>query len=431
MIRVLIIAYYWPPAGGPGVQRWLNFVRHLPQFGIEPIVYVPQNPSYPLLDDSLRDNVPDVEILKQPISEPYKIATLFSKRNISTISSGLIPKKSKQSLIQKALLFIRGNFFIPDARKNWVMPSVRYLSEYLKHNSVDAIITTGPPHSLHLIGLELQEKFNLKWIADFRDPWTTIGYHDKLRLMDWAKQKHKRLERHVLNAADHIITTSFTTKSEFLEKTTKTISVITNGYNSSDVDTHKPPDLDSNFTIAHIGSLLAERNPLFLWKALKELVSTNQIFAERLELKLAGTISEEVLQSIAEFGLSKYVTHLGYLSHKEAFNEMRNSQVLVLIEIDSEFTKGIIPGKLFEYLLAGRPILAIGPNNWDVEQIILDTNAGKTFNYDSKEAIKKELLTFFELYKIGSLQVISKNISQYSREKLTKQLSELIKTTIQ
>lgn len=427
MKRVLIIAYYWPPAGGPGVQRWLNFVKYLPKFGIEPVVYVPENPNYPILDESLLKAVPNVEILKQPISEPYKLAKFFSKKDTKQISSGIIPREQKQSVIQKLLLFIRGNFFIPDARKSWVKPSVNYLSEYLERNPVDAIITTGPPHSLHLIGLKLKQRLNIKWIADFRDPWTTIGYHKKLKLMSFAEKKHKALEREVLTSADQIITTSFTTKDEFSEMTGKPISVITNGYNAEDFELAETTELDQKFTIGHIGSLLSERNPEMLWQVLSGLIKEREDFAAVFQLKLAGTISEDILHSLDTYGLRNHTVQLGYLSHQEAFHQMQKSQVLALIEIDSEETKGIIPGKLFEYLLAKRPILAIGPKDWDVEQIITETESGHTFGYKDAEALKQQILRYFELFQQNNLQVHSKNIERYSRVHLTEQLSEVNK----
>lgn len=427
MKRVLIIAYYWPPAGGPGVQRWLNFVKYLPKYGIEPVVYVPENPNYPILDESLLKAVPDVEILKQTISEPYKLAKLFSKKDTKQISSGIIPKEQKQSVIQKLLLFIRGNFFIPDARKSWVKPSVTYLSEYLEQNPVDSIITTGPPHSLHLIGLKLQQKLNVKWIADFRDPWTSIGYHKKLKLMSFAEKKHKALEREVLILVDQIITTSFTTKAEFSEITSQPISVITNGYNAEDFELTETTELDQKFTIAHIGSLLSERNPEVLWQVLSELIEERPDFAEEFQLKLAGTISEDILHSLGTYGLRNHTLQLGYLSHQEAFQQMQKSQVLALIEIDAEETKGIIAGKLFEYLLAKRPILAIGPKNWDVEQIVSETESGHTFGYADAEELKQQILSYFELFQQKKLQVDSKHIERYSRVHLTEQLSEVIK----
>ena len=196
---VLIILYYWPPAGGPGVQRWLKFVKYLPEYGIKPIVYVPSNPNYPIIDESLIKEVSDdITIIKQPIREPYKFAGILSKKKSKSISKGIIPNKKSQTVLDKLLLFIRGNLFIPDARKSWVRPSVQYLSTYIKDYGIGTIITTGPPHSLHLIGLQLKKSDNIQWVADFRDPWTTIGYHKQLKLTKAAQKKHKLLEKSVL-----------------------------------------------------------------------------------------------------------------------------------------------------------------------------------------------------------------------------------------
>ena len=188
MKKVLIITYYWPPAGGPGVQRWLKFVKYLPEFGIEPIVYCPQNPNYPIIDTSMVSEVSSkLEVIQKPINEPYKLAQLVSKSKTSKLSKGIINGEKKQTILEQILLFIRGNFFIPDARVSWVKPSVSFLYDYIKTHKIDTIITTGPPHSLHLIGLQLKRMHQLKWITDFRDPWTQIGYHKKLKLTPLSK----------------------------------------------------------------------------------------------------------------------------------------------------------------------------------------------------------------------------------------------------
>ena len=231
MKKVLIITYYWPPAGGPGVQRWLKFVKYLPDFGIEPIVYCPDNPNYPIKDTSLLAEVSSkLSVLKAPIREPYKWAQLFSKSKTTNLSKGLISNQNKQSILEKLLLFIRGNFFIPDARISWVRPSVSFLSDYIITHQIDTIITSGPPHSVHLIGLQLKQKHSLKWMADFRDPWTQIGYHKKLKLTSFAQKKHKKLEAAVLQTADELLVTSLKTKIIFSELTATPISVLTNGY---------------------------------------------------------------------------------------------------------------------------------------------------------------------------------------------------------
>ena len=257
--KVLIITYYWPPAGGPGVQRWLKFIKYLPDFNIEPIVYIPKNPNYPIIDASLVADIPkNLTIIKQPIVEPYKLASKISKGQSTTISKGIIPDKKKQNVIERLMLFVRGNFFIPDARKKWVKPSVNYLSTYIRDYGIETIITTGPPHSLHLIGEQLKSRFDIKWIADFRDPWTTIGYHKKLKLTPMARKRHRFLESKVLNAADKIVVTSNNTKQNFLSLTEKPIEVITNGYDYEPVGN---VELDAKFSLAHIGSLLSDRNP--------------------------------------------------------------------------------------------------------------------------------------------------------------------------
>ena len=422
--KLLIITYYWPPAGGPGVQRWLKFVKYLPDFGIQPVVYIPENPTYPIVDENLVKEVSDKAIiLKQKIFEPYQLASFFSKNKTRKISSGIIPNKKKQSFLDKLFLLIRGNLFIPDARVFWVKPSVRFLEKYIVENNIGTIVTSGPPHSLHLIGLELKQKLNIKWIADFRDPWTTIGYHKSLRLSSYAAKKHKFLEHKVLNMADTIIVTSKTTKSEFEVITSRPIEVITNGY---DVENIEKQDLDSKFSLAHIGSFLSERNPTILWESLVELINEIPDFKNHLEIKLIGAVSHEVLETIAQFGLNPYLNNMGYVSHGEAIAHQKKSQVLLLIEINSKETRSIIPGKLFEYMVSGRPIIAIGPNGSDFAEIITDTNTGVFFEYSEKAKLKNVISDYYNQYLDGKLQSNAVGLQKYSRRSLTKDLVEVL-----
>lgn len=421
MRKTLVIAYYWPPAGGPGVQRWLKFVKYLPDFDFEPFVYVPENPSYPIVDEKLIVEVPDVKILKQPIKEPYGWASLLSKKKTKTISSGII-KEDDPSLVEKLLLWVRGNFFIPDARKLWVKPSISYLAKVIADEGIETIITTGPPHSLHLIGLGLKKKYNIQWIADFRDPWTSIGYHKKLRLTKSSQQKHKALEKKVLVSADKVVVTSQTTKTEFEHITPKPIKVITNGFD----DELQPGPLDSAFTISHIGSLLTGRNPLGLWQAIQELMEENETFKKHTKIQLAGVVGEEVLQSIQKFGLDDHLEQLGYLSHDKVLETQQKSQLLLLLEIDSEETKGIIPGKLFEYLNAKRPILAIGPKGWEAGAMVEQHKAGNTCLHYDVAALKNVLLDTFKHYQKGTLLCNSKGVEQYHRKALTESLAKFI-----
>ncbi len=420
----LIITYYWPPAGGPGVQRWLKFVRYLPEFGIQPIIYIPENPTYPFSDENLVSQVSDkVIILKNKIFEPYQLASFLSKNKTKTISSGMIPSQKKQTFLDKFMLWVRGNLFIPDARVYWIKPSVKYLKKYIQENNIDTIVTSGPPHSLHLIGLQLKQELDLKWLADFRDPWTTIGYHKSLKLSAYAEKKHKQLEHQVLNSADTIIVTSKTTKVEFQAITSKPIEVITNGY---DIENSEKKTLDDKFTLSHIGSFLSDRNPTILWEVLSELISENKKFANCFKLNLIGKISQEILNEINRNNLTLYFDNIGYIGHNEAIIYQKKSQVLLLIEIDSEDTKSIIPGKLFEYLVSNRPIIAIGPKDSDMEEIISDTNTGIFHTYKEKSKLKQTILTYFNLYLENNLKVFPVGLEKYSRKNLTKKLVEIL-----
>ena len=422
--KILIITYYWPPAGGPGVQRWLKFVKYLPDFGIQPVVYIPDNPTYPIIDTNLEKEVSaKAKILRNRIFEPYQLASFFSKSKTKKMNSGIIPNQKKQQFLDKALLWVRGNLFIPDARCFWVKPSITYLEKYIIENKIDTIITSGPPHSLHLIGLGLKNKLNLKWFADFRDPWTTIGYHKALKLSDFAAKKHKKLEHQVLNSADAIIVTSKTTKIEFQALTNVPITVITNGY---DTEIAAPLQRDSKFSLAHIGSFLSERNPSILWESLVELIEEIPNFKRDLEIKLIGAVSQEVLDVIKASNLNLYLNNMGYVSHNEAIAQQRKSQVLLLIEIDSEDTKSIIPGKLFEYMVSNRPILAIGPKDSDFQSILTETNTGVFFEYNQKGELKKTITTLYNQYLEGNLQSNGVGLQRYSRKNLTGELVALL-----
>jgi len=424
MQKVLIITYYWPPAGGPGVQRWLKFVKYLRDFDIEPIVYAPENPNYPLTDESFLQEIPQgIKVYKQKIFEPYGLAGAFSRKKTKQISAGIIASRN-QSVLERMLLWVRGNLFIPDARVFWVGPSVKFLSKLIAEEGINTIITTGPPHSIHLIGQRLKRISPVNWIADFRDPWTSIGYHKKLRLTSWAQEKHRRLERSVLNDADKIIVTSATTKEEFSRSTTKPIAIITNGYDSMD---EKPMDLDDNFTVSHIGSLLSGRNPISFWKALSELIREDRDFRRYFRLQLAGVVSNEVIESIHLHGLWPYTEVLGYLSHDDALLYQKKSQVLLLIEIDSDETSGIIPGKVFEYMAAGRPILGVGPQNWEVADLVKASHTGKIYTYQQFDEFKLTLLQWFQEYRNGQLTLPSAQIAPYHRRELTGELAKQIK----
>ncbi|MDQ0477377.1 glycosyl transferase family 1 [Chryseobacterium sp. MDT2-18] len=425
--KILIITYYWPPAGGPGVQRWLKFVKYLPDFGWKPTVFIPENPSYPIIDETLGKEVShDLEVIKTKIWEPYQLAEIFGKDN-KKFKAGQFDVGKNQSWKSKLSIWVRGNFFIPDARVFWVKPSVEYLKKYLKENDFDAFVTTGPPHSMHLIGLELKKEFpDLKWIADFRDPWTEISYYKHLKLTKSADQKHRNLEQQVFEKADITLATSFSDAENFRQKGANAFC-ITNGFDRNDpVAERSRSDYRKNFTLSYIGVLEQLRNPEILWKVLQELLTENIDFKNDFVLKFVGRIDDKVLTKIEESELKNSVNNLGYLSHSEANAEMNESDLLLITNFADECSKGIIPGKIFEYLATGKQILSFGPEESDVKKILSETNAGKHFSYADESALKAFLLQQFEDWKTGMSDSQTHNIEQFSRKNLTQKLTELL-----
>ena len=424
-MKVLIITYYWPPSGGSGVQRWLKFVKYLRNFNVEPVVYTVDNPKYAILDETLQSEIPNtVEVLKKPIKEPNNILSFFGKKSKKT-SAGFLD--ANPSLFGKMVQYIRANYFIPDARKFWIKPSVQFLTEYLSNNKIDVVITTGPPHSLHLIGLQLKQKLAIKWIADFRDPWTDIDYFHQLPLTKKTIRKHYQLEEEVVSTADSVLVVGKTMKEKYL-KFNQNIEVITNGFD--DVKDESKVELDIKFSIVHIGMMNADRNPRILWKVLSNLIKENQDFAEDLQLKFVGKLAHEVFESIDKNKLNSVIEYITYLPHKEVVIFQQSAQILLLAVNKVPSAGGIITGKLFEYLQANRPILAIAPPEGDLAEIINTTKAGRVVGFDDEETLKKEILEMYKAYKKHKLVVNSKSIEQYHRKNLTAQLADVIKKLI-
>jgi glycosyltransferase involved in cell wall biosynthesis len=426
MKKILIITYYWPPSGGAGVQRWLKFVKYLVKFGYKPHVYTPENPESPAIDKSLQADVPDqAVIVKRKIFEPYSFYKKFTGKSGNVNASFLSEDKdSRKKLTEKISVWIRGNFFIPDARVFWVNPSYRFLKKYIKENNIDVIISTGPPHSMHLIAKKLKEKLDIKWIADFRDPWTNIDFYKDLMLTNWADQKHKKLEREVLQTADRVITIGNTIADEFMQISKKRVEVITNGFDAEDFENVENIETD-NFTIVHIGSINADRNHKIFWQAISELVTENREFKEKLKIKFIGKLDYSVKESIEKYKLENITEIIAYVPHNEVIKYLSEAKALYLPLNNTPNAKGVLSGKLFEYLAVNKPIIAIGDENGDAANLIKETKSGFLVGFDNKEKLKEALIEIFNNYEKFTSVHINERI-KYSREELTKELIELL-----
>lgn len=432
MKRVLIITYYWPPSGGSGVQRWLKMSKYLPENGWQPVIYTAEDAEYPVEDQSLANDVaPEAEVIRRPIVEPYTFYKKFlGMKKGEKVKAGFINEGAMKTGWKESLsVWLRGNLFIPDARCWWIRPSVRYLKRYLKEHPVDAIISTGPPHSMHLIARELHKKFDIPWVADFRDPWTDIDFYKDLKLTRCADRKHHRLERQVLSDATRVVTVGWDCARGLENHGAKDVAVITNGYDFFDIFNdkyQKPP----TFTMSHIGIIGANRNPETFWEAISDIVKTHG--RASLQIRLIGQTDNSVMESIKRYNIEKYVEIIPYIPHNQVIVEQQKSDVLLLFVNNTPNAKGILTGKLFEYMASGRPILCIGPEDGDSARILNETHTGITVDFDDNEKMKSVILDLIAKHKDNQLFTNDvKTVEKYSRRNLCHQYAELLNGLIE
>lgn len=430
MRKVLIITYYWPPSGGGGVQRWLKFVKYLQRFDWEPIVFTPSNPEMPSEDLSLLQEIPKgITIIKNKIWEPYAFYKKFTgrKKEDKIQTAFLTEKKRRFNFFEDISVWIRGNMFIPDARKFWIKPSVNTLSDFLGLHKIDALVTTGPPHSAHLIGLHLHKKFGIPWLVDFRDPWTNIDFYQDLKLGKRADKLHHQLEHMVLEHANAVTVVSPGMKRGFLEIVKREYEVIPNGFDEEDMLPKQKVEVDSTrFCLAHIGSLTKTRNAENLWKVLQELTRENKDIARKLEIKNIGKIDFEAVASLKKYGMEPYLTRISYMSHQEVITEQHKASVLLLLVNNTPNARLILTGKLFEYLASRRPIICIGPPDGDAATIIKETHCGAVFDFSETQSLKEEILRLFYDFSTGKKQLPCKGVKQFERKKLTSKMAGVL-----
>lgn len=426
MKKVLIITYYWPPSGGIGVQRWLRHVKHLSAMGWEPVIYTADSPEYAIYDESLIDEIPAGTVThKLKIREPNSfLAKLSLKNKNNAVLKAQQQKAGNRTIFQKLAWYIRGNYFVPDTRVLWIKPSVKYLNTVLEKQNFDLILSTGPPHSLHLIAKQLKEIHGIPWVADFRDPWTSMDYLKEMFLTKKSIKRHQYLEESVIKQADAVVVVGRTMYNEFFDNYGVKSEIIYNGYNEPNQN-KLTVELDTKFTIVHVGSFLKNRNCNDLWKTLQEITQQNPEFSKNLEIKLVGKLDPSVLESIETHELNDYLNKIDYLPYDDAQKLLFGAQIL-LLPIDripnAEF---VLTGKLFEYLQAKRPILLLGPVNGDAAMIIESCAAGYCCAFNDMDKIKSTLLELHNLFLEKNNTIDPVNIDQFSGYELTKKMAHI------
>lgn len=427
MKKVLIISYYWPPSGGISVLRSLKIAKHLRQHGWEPIVFTPENADYSAIDHNNFKDVPEgIEILKVPTIEPFKIFKWFTGlKKDANLNNVLSAHDKKMGAAYKFSVWVRSNFFIPDARAMWIRPSVKFLLKYLKENKVDAIFTDGPPHTNTRIATLLKQKTGIPWLSDYQDPWSQVDYFQELILTKWGLKRHLQQEQEAFEAADKTTIVSPTWKQDLMSIGAKNVEVIYWGYDPEDYyDIEINTSISSKFSLVHAGVMGFDRNPKTLFQAIKELANEIPGFNNDFELILYGQVDQSVQESIKSSGIENMVNIAGNVIRKEAINSIFSAQILMLLLNQQPNAMGRVPGKLFEYLASKRPIFNLGPTNSDVDKLLQKANAGNNFEYDDHNGIKSYLKEKYEEFKQGSLQKpLDSDIEEYTHSNLTQKIA--------
>lgn len=427
--KVLIITYYWPPSGGSGVQRWLKFVKYLPQYGYTPYVFTPENPSFELKDESLLKDVPsEAEVIHFPIWEPYG---LLPKKKSSAAEkssqSDNVGNAGKNSFLMKIAKWVRANLIIPDPRVFWVRSSVQFLNDFIADNDISTIITTGPPHSIHLIGLGLKKKSpGIKWIADFRDPWSEWGFLDSLGVSPLSRRIHKYLEKRVFRFADTLLTITPFYQRQFSALSNKPVKLITNGFDEDDFAAVNP-QRTNKFVIRHVGIVNEKCDPRSFIQAVETLMQRSPAFKENVIIDFVGDVNSGFKSFVKErSSVSDVTSFTAPLPHSALLKLYNETSLLLLVLAGYKDAEGYMPGKLFEYAATGLPVLGIGPEQGDAARMMDVTKIGSMIESTDIERIVTALGAYFERWqkKESALNKDSK-VQQFSRRGLTAKLVEL------
>jgi glycosyltransferase involved in cell wall biosynthesis len=387
--RVLVVTYYFPPAGGPAVQRVLKTVKYLRGYGYEPTVLTVADGAYPQRDPSLAADVPaGVAVHRTGSFDPFGVyARVTGKPKAEAVPVGSI---GGERPVERLARWLRANVFLPDARVGWAPFAVREALRLHRARPFDAVLTSGPPHSAHLIGRALKRRTGVPWVADFRDPWTGINYYEELPMTEAARRLDRRLERSVLREADRVVTVSpsWAEGLAALAGRNDGVLVVHNGYDEEDFEgVPRGPEAVARdrFVLAYVGSMYATRNPTTLWAVLTGLRAAGEV--ERLRVRLVGGVGEDVRTALTAAGLDRVTEVAAYVPHDEAVRAMTAAALLLLVVDPCATERGILTGKLYEYLASGRPVLALGPPEGDAARLLAETAGGRLFARDDVEGI--------------------------------------------
>lgn len=426
MKKVLVITYYWPPVSSPGVQRWLKFAKYLREFEIEPIILTVKNAAAPSIDESLMHDVPDgLQVYRTAAWEPTALFNRLVGKKGGSTAVGLGDIQQADTTVKRVAKYLRSNVFIPDAKVGWYYAARGTALDIVNKERIDTIITTGPPHTAHLIGRYVKKKSpSTRWISDFRDPWTGLYYEKYLSRSAKSQKRNADLEQAVLSESDHVITVSAGMKRAF-EHTAQHIEVIPNGYDIADIPTGIIP-ANKACTLLYTGNLKATQHIPAFWRAVR-----NVSLEQPLSMTIIGNVADNILATIIECQLSDVVTIKPFLPHREAVTEMMKADLLWLPIPQASGNRSIITGKIFEYLASRTPIFSVGPTDGDAAKILRQCDRDQILAYDDEQSMTTYLREKIIQWRADGEVPKHQNDKHmmYERKKLTSSLADLIMQT--
>ena len=430
MKSLLILTYYWPPAGGPGVQRWLKFVKYLEEFGWKPYILTVEDGTYSARDEELINEVPEgLTVYKTKSRDPFRIYNMLKGKKDGSVSVALININKEKSFIDRLSMYIRSNFFIPDARKGWIPFACKEAISIIDKHNIDLLVTTGPPHSTHLSGLKIKKKTGIRWLADLRDPWTTVYYNDMLPRTNKTRRIDKKYEDEVLKHANAVTVVSPGMKDEFSDRNNN-IHVVMNGFDLADMDHPVTEGInDGKFSLTYAGNFKPNQHIPEIWDGICELIAENKDFENDFRIRFIGNLDSSVPEYFTEKGRQENIEIVSYVPHAEITRRMAESDLLLFVVPQSRNNKLIITGKLFEYLASGSPILSVGPVDGDAAKILLETGREEMLAYQDKEKFKQHLLRLYLEWKENNGELSQLDVSmldKYSRRSSARSIAKIM-----
>lgn len=433
MKNVLVIAYYFPPSGGPGVQRVLKHIQYLPEFGWNPIVLTVENGDFPARDESLLAKIPkNIHVERVKIFEPYDLYRTFmgSKKN-TPIDVNVIKKESQERTTREKIAeFIRATFFIPDARVGWLFTGVPAALQLIEQFNIQAIYSSSPPYTCSLIARQIKRKTGLKWIAGFRDPWTEFLTTPKRWFL--PAMFDRALEHSVFREADAVECAwegiIKDARGKYPELPAEKFFHVPNGFDSADFPKFDSVKKSTKFTVTYTGSMYGRRNPASFFEALELLIRQEKLSPKDIHLRFVGRFGAEVLAMFESASFRSAIEVISYIPHEKSVELLFESDILLLVVDEAKESEEIVPGKVYEYVGTKKPILAIAPIESAIAKLLAETGAGNVAHQSEIEKIARNFLTYYQNWQKGE-PIISPNhekIKNYERREAARMLAELL-----